>query len=173
MCRLKMQMEVGTIVRVLKERRKAKVKAKAKESGGAGAGRGRGRGRGGASRVGERGGKTTSASVSAPASTPTLGHATQTSSSNPTNPNPMIPVLITQSTQRLVGDAGSPIVVVDSDDDEEEKEREKEREGPAMKKRRVEVELTMALAMQGIQATRCPCTLYDRLLGGSESMFIA
>lgn len=139
----------GILVRVLKERRKAKAKAKTKE--GASAGRGRGRGRGG-SRVGGgngRGGKT-----SAPA--PANASPGNSNLSNPTTANPLIPVLITQSTQRPIGDAGSPIVVVDSDDDEGEREKEE----PAMKKRKVESESMVegvaqsTEAMQGIQATR-------------------
>lgn len=137
----------GILVRVLKERRKAKAKTKE----GASAGRGRGRGRGG-SRVGGgngRGGKT-----SAPA--PANASPGNSNLSNPTTANPLIPVLITQSTQRPIGDAGSPIVVVDSDDDEGEREKEE----PAMKKRKVESESMVegvaqsTEAMQGIQATR-------------------
>lgn len=124
-------------MRVLKEKRKAKAKVKAP-----GAGTGTGRERGGKEKGGNkaggtsvrgpgaggtgRSGKTPSSSTAAVVSPP--ANALQRAFPNLTNL--MISILIMQSIQRLVGDAGSCIVVVDSDD------RDEQREGPAMKKRR-------------------------------------
>lgn len=95
----------GVLVRVLKERRRGKGKGVGKGQGGASA-------RGGKAGAGRGGGNGKKTATATPAAT-----------------GPLIPVLITQAP---VGDAESPIVVVDSDDDDGGHVMKKPRVGPAL-----------------------------------------
>ncbi|KAJ3990290.1 hypothetical protein F5890DRAFT_1480909 [Lentinula detonsa] len=116
----------GHLVRVLKERRKNRKSARGRGRGGKGAG--------GPGRKAATTGAAADSFVSVPAASSSQPSNKRTSPvsaasmvvepSLAPNPDPLIPVPIIQAP---MGDAGSPIVIVDSDDD-----------GPATKKRKVD-----------------------------------